>query len=204
MLYMNITSTSGNVQRIITHVMASGVWYEQSRVWVNPGANLLLVADNLYGSTNIIRCFFELEPAFTGTSAAGFFTVYGFAMPVGADAGLPMTEYKRKIEIVGDSISAGYGAMGVGGGCPVMSWSSSNYATYDRMICDWFQANCSIVAWSGKGMYENCCDSGETMPSYYLQTRGGNAFVFDWDFGRFVRPSVTITLTCPCSWRKAT
>ena len=31
-------------------------------------------------------------------------------------------------------------------------------------------------------MYENCCDNGERMPSYYLQTLGGGSFTSDWAF----------------------
>jgi len=31
-------------------------------------------------------------------------------------------------------------------------------------------------------MYQNCCDSGEKMPSYYLQTLAGNAYSTDWSF----------------------
>lgn len=48
----------------------------------------------------------------------------------------------------------------------------------------------TVVAWSGKGMYENCCDSGETMPSYYLDTLGSGAYAGDWDFARFTPDAV--------------
>ena len=95
---------------------------------------------------------------------------------------------------MGDSISAGYGALAAAGGCLGDALDSSNLASWDQRVCEGFAANCSIVAWSGKGMYENCCDSGETMPSYYLQTRGGNAYATDWDFGRFVPDAIIINL----------
>jgi hypothetical protein len=31
-------------------------------------------------------------------------------------------------------------------------------------------------------VYQNCCDNGERMPSYYLQTLGGGSFTTDWAF----------------------
>jgi hypothetical protein len=194
-VYLNVTSTAGNVQRVTTDVRAGGQWYQSSRVWVNQGSNLLEVAmAEANTDDNVIRCFFELEPAFTDTNADGYFTVYGFQLPSGAAVGTPMAQLSRNIEIIGDSISAGYGSMGNGGGCPVNSWTSSNYYAYDQFICRQFNANCTVVAWSGKGMYQNCCDNGETMPSYYLQTRGGNAYVSDWDFSRFVPDALIINL----------
>lgn len=116
-VYMNCTSTSGGLNRVITHVQADGEWYEQSRQWVVPGANMLLVAANLY-QLNKIRVFFELEPAFSGTGAPdAFFSVHGFVLDAGdAVATAPLT---RRIEVVGDSISAGYGSMGIQNRCPV-------------------------------------------------------------------------------------
>lgn len=75
-----------------------------------------------------------------------------------------------------------------------MMWTSGNLGDYSQQICDAFAANCTFIAWSGKGMYENCCDNGETMPSYYLQTRGGSAYATDWDFSRFVPDALVINL----------
>lgn len=43
-------------------------------------------------------------------------------------------------------------------------------------------------------MYQNCCDNGETMPSYYLQTLAGNAYSTDWDFSRYVPDMMIINL----------
>jgi hypothetical protein len=42
--------------------------------------------------------------------------------------------------------------------------------------------------------YVNCCDNGETMPSYYLQTRGGEAYQQTWDFSRFQPDAIIINL----------
>lgn len=57
----------------------------------------------------------------------------------------------------------------------------------------------TVIAWSGKGMYENCCDSGETMPSYYLDTLGSGAYAGDWDFARFTPDAMVRCLVRLCA-----
>ena len=53
-------------------------------------------------------------------------------------------------------------------------------------IAEHFDADIVPIAWSGKGMYQNCCDDGERMPAYWLQTLGGGEFTTDWDHSRYV------------------
>ena len=65
------------------------------------------------------------------------------------------------------------------------SWRSS----YSRYIGDALGAATQAIAWSGKGVYKNCCDDGETMPQYFLQTFGAGNFTADWDFSRDTEPS---------------
>ena len=61
---------TGGLNRVLTHVYAAGVAYEQTRAWVVPGDSLINVASNIYGNTSL-RVFFELEPSFTGAAAGG-------------------------------------------------------------------------------------------------------------------------------------
>jgi lysophospholipase L1-like esterase len=189
---LNVTSqATGGLNRALTHVFVAGAAYEMTRAWITPGNSIINVVSNVYGNSSV-RVFFELEPSFNGAAADAGYVVHGFVL----DAGDAVQQQHRahKLEIVGDSISAGYGASGVGGGCPVMDYTSGNFATYNRLLCDAFDAECSVVAWSGKGMMVNCCDLGETMPSYYLQTRGGEDYSSSWDFTRFVPDAIIINL----------
>lgn len=43
-------------------------------------------------------------------------------------------------------------------------------------------------------MFKNCCDDGETMPSYYLQTLASKAYISDWDFSLFKPDMLLINL----------
>merc|ERR1711920_1160153 len=39
--------------------------------------------------------------------------------------------------------------------------------TYGALLCEHFEANCSTLAISGKGIYQNCCDADVTMSELY-------------------------------------
>jgi len=203
--YVNIQGGS----YVKVHIKASGSasgrfviqvnGWEQSQVWVG-GSNgassegVYLVADGLSGHSQI-RVISVLEPSFAVVNSNSVFTFSGFSTD-----GAPATAgpaRARRLELVGDSISAGFGSRGYSGapaGCPVNQYTSGNYYTYNWFIAEHFQADLVPIAWSGKGMYQNCCDNGETMPSYYLQTLGGAAYISDWDFSRYVPHAIIINL----------
>lgn len=155
--------------------------------------NTYMVANQLWAQQSI-RLIHVLEPSFTAGGRGNNFTFVGFWTN---GVATPPTPRTRNIELVGDSISAGYGSRGYANppyGCPVAGMTSGNYYTYNWALAESFSANLVPIAWSGKGMYENCCDNGETMPSYYLQTLGWNAYVSDWDFSRYVPDMMIINL----------
>ena len=83
---------------------------------------------------------------------------------------------------------------------PVDDNTSGNYYSYNWKLAEALMANIIPIAWSGKGMYQNCCDNGETMPSYYLQTLAGRAYSTDWDFSRYVPDMMIINLVRPPSF----
>ena len=106
-----------------------------------------------------------LEPSFGGAGPDAFLTFVGFLTDgTAAPASAPRA---RRIELIGDSISAGYGSRGSAAlaknfGCPVNDNTSGNYWTYNWAIAEHFLADIIPIAWSGKGMYVNCCDNGES------------------------------------------
>jgi hypothetical protein len=125
--------------------------------------------------TYIIRVFNDLEPQFHGLVGQGYgqglTTFVGFL--IDGELMTPAPRPTRRLEWVGDSLTAGFGSMGTSGPsipCPANQYTTSNYFSYSRIIGDHFNADSSIIAYSGKGMYENCCDNGETMPGYFKQT----------------------------------
>jgi hypothetical protein len=120
-----IMNTSGPTTRITasTYLAQNNVWFDHSTFWVSPrtGSNTYWALDNLDGTQNYTARFYNsLEPSFSGSNENDYFTFVGIQTD---GMILPPTPFTRKIEIVGDSISAGYGAMG-GGPCPVTDCES--------------------------------------------------------------------------------
>jgi len=172
-------------------------WFTTS-IWVNtnnPGPYPIAPPLGGGGTNWNIRVFNNLEPAFCNESPEQYLHFVGFITD--GQAATPSPPRSRRIEIVGDSITAGFGARGFSNPpfpCQVNMITSGNYYTYNHFICENFTADCTTLAWSGKGMYENCCDNGETMPAYYLQTLGGESYSRDWDFTRWAPNAMIINL----------
>jgi lysophospholipase L1-like esterase len=92
----------------------------------------------------------------------------------------------RIVEIVGDSISAGYGDLGSeqhpnygpdpDGGCPFTTATESAYATYGAITARTLGADPSIVAMSGWGMVrDNQNNASNVVPAVYADALGPHA-----------------------------
>lgn len=189
---LDVAAVGGFTARLI--IETNG--WQTASLWVdaaNPGPYYVLLPND--GPTWTVRAFNNLEPAFGGPGPNSYLRFRGIYTDGTPKAAGPSRS--RRIEFVGDSISAGYGSRGYVGapdGCKVDVVTSGNYYTYNHQICENFTADCTIIAWSGKGMYENCCDHGERMPSYYLQTLAGESYSTDWDFSRWAPDALIINL----------
>ena len=80
----------------------------------------------------------------------------------GMTYGAPPKPPSRRIEFLGDSITAGFCNLGESPGDSVMD--ESYVASWAHLTCDSLQAQCHTAAWSGFGMAENCC-GGDTLAS---------------------------------------
>lgn len=100
----------------------------------------------------------------------------------------------RRIEIIGDSITCGYGNEGTPG-CTGTK-PENNYLAYGSVAARALGADLHTVAWSGIGMYRNYDQSGpsaDAMPARYdsaLPTVTGSS----WDFARYSPQAVVINL----------
>ncbi len=133
-------------------------------------------------------------------SQMGAATFSGF-VPSGNGTLLPAPlERARKIEFIGDSITAGYGADGNVAnysGCPSFTIGTENAdSTFASMTAANFGAEYFAIAWSGKGIYQNddCYgDPNYTLPVLYPSTAPlvtGST----WDFQSWVPQAVVINL----------
>jgi lysophospholipase L1-like esterase len=82
----------------------------------------------------------------------------------------PPPAASRKIEIVGDSITCGYGDEGALP-CSFSADTENNYLAYGSILARSLGAELSTVAWSGKGVYYNYNGNRiEPMPTLYDRT----------------------------------
>jgi len=182
---------SGGAKDTDGFVLGDGLWADGATAAAD-GTTTLYVAGLDHGTTYTIRVFHDLEPLFHGAVAygPGNATLLGFATD-GAFAAAPALP--RRLEWVGDSLTAGFGSRGAAPPCGATQITSSNFHSYSRLACDALGAACSVIAWSGKGMYENCCDTdGETLPGYFRQTLGNEAFSQTWNFSAFIPDALVI------------
>jgi GDSL-like Lipase/Acylhydrolase family len=105
----------------------------------------------------------------------------------------PPAKRSKKMAFIGDSITAGYGAVGTDP-CSAGLDTNDHASAYGHLLCTMFDAECvETIAWSGKGMVANCCGiEGELMPAEYHHTFGGNEGSNDWDFQSSEQPDVVI------------
>jgi len=102
----------------------------------------------------------------------------------------------RRIEIYGDSITAGYGIDGVGPDCPWSADTENHYLTYGAITARDLAADLHTVAWSGIGMYRNYDVSGassDAMPFVYARTLASQSGSV-WDFASWQPDAVVINL----------
>jgi lysophospholipase L1-like esterase len=105
----------------------------------------------------------------------------GFTVEGGAIVPSP-SPWTHRLEFVGDSITAGYGAEGVGPSCSFSLDTESAYASYASVAARALDAEAHLIAYSGKGVYQNYGgDTTEPMPALYERTLGSDAASV-WDF----------------------
>jgi lysophospholipase L1-like esterase len=105
----------------------------------------------------------------------------------------------RRIEIVGDSISAGYGIEGTPT-CSGSQTNENNYLAYGSVAARALGADLYTIAWSGIGMWRNYNEAGpsaDAMPARYDRTIGADAAstANTWDFSKYQPHIVVINLS---------
>jgi hypothetical protein len=100
----------------------------------------------------------------------------------------------RRLEVIGDSISAGYGNEGTSEACGFSASTENHYLTYESIAARSVGADLITLAWSGIGMYRNGDGTtADTMPSRYLLTMPASSTTA-WNFASYVPQAVVINL----------
>jgi lysophospholipase L1-like esterase len=158
---------------------------------ISPGRTDYPIASNLSPGPHELSVFRRTEANYHGSGDTTFLGLLldpaGALLPPSAPAG-------RRIEIVGDSTTCGYGDEGTSASCP-FSLATENYdVTYGAVAARSLGADLITIAWSGKGMYRNFAgDTTETMPILYGRTLPDQA-ASTWDYSSWIPDAVVINL----------
>ncbi|MDQ3813499.1 MAG: GDSL-type esterase/lipase family protein, partial [Armatimonadota bacterium] len=145
------------------------------------GTHLYSVATDLAAGEHTVRLVKATE-AFCGASQ-----FLGFQMSEGGKL-LPPPAPARRLEVIGDSISAGYGNEAASKEEHFTPKTENAYFTYGAMAARQLDADYMCIAWSGKKMWPN-----NTIPELYDRTLPLDAGS-KWDFSQWIPDVVLINL----------
>ncbi len=101
---------------------------------------------------------------------------------------------RRRIEVLGDSITCGYGDEGPDQYCNFSADTENHYLTYEAIAAREVGAELSTIAWSGKGVvYNYGTDTNQPLPEIHrraLPTQASSV----WDFSTWQPDAVLINL----------
>jgi len=144
-------------------------------------AQKVVLGSGLSAGDHVVELYRDTEGMYGDTIFSGF--VDGTLMPPPAASG-------RLIEVVGDSISAGYGNLGnevhppYDNTCSFTLDTEAATQAYDWMIGQTLDAEVSIIARSGWGMYrDQSNNTANVLSSVYADTVGTQNTP-TWDFAR--------------------
>ncbi|MBX3268798.1 MAG: endo-1,4-beta-glucanase [Sandaracinaceae bacterium] len=148
--------TMNDAARFFTVVVDSEV---QPTLAVSGGTRTYTLASGLPDAEHTVELYRRTE-GFFGATVVESIEVDGELGAVPAPA--------RAIEIIGDSISAGYGVDGADQHCSFSAETENHYLAYGAVAARAVGAELSTVAWSGKGIVHNYGDDRvEPMPTLY-------------------------------------
>jgi lysophospholipase L1-like esterase len=122
------------------------------------------IVDNLEAGEHQVELYRRTEALFGVTTLISIEVIDGELLA-------PKDSPRRHIEVVGDSITCGYGDEGSDATCRFSAETENHYLTYGARLARHFGATLSTVAWSGRGVVKNYDgESADLMPVLYKRT----------------------------------
>ncbi len=168
-------------------VLLDGVARSQ-KLRTKPGSHAYLLAGGLRQGTHEVVLHRLTEASLGETKFLGF--RFGKGGRLLGRSKVPA----RRIEVIGDSISAGYGNEGDDKTCHFSPDTENHYLTYGAMTARAFDAQLVTTAWSGKGVFSNRGSVDPlVMPALWKRTLPERDDSL-WDFKRYQPDVVVINL----------
>jgi len=154
------------------------------------GSRTYDLAKNLSAGEHTVTLWRRTEPL-NGLVEVGPITFDGTLLP-------PPTAATKHLEVIGDSISVGFGTECKTAGEAFSFATENNYITYEALTARRFAAELYTEAWSGIGMYSDLngtskINAANEMPARYQYTCPSDTTI-KWDFSRYTPDAVVILL----------
>jgi lysophospholipase L1-like esterase len=154
------------------------------------GSGTTPIAQGLAAGTHVVELYRRTEASLGEAQFLGFDFGTGKVLS-------PPAAKARRIELVGDSISCGYGNEGADMSCPFSADTENHYLSYGALAARSVDAELVTVAWSGKGVVCNYGDDAtscvDPFPTFYdrsLPARSDSS----WDFSSWQPDAVIVNL----------
>jgi hypothetical protein len=148
-LYATLTDTPAPGEPYDTDWLSVVVDGKERRLELREGRHEYELARWLGAGRHELRLRKRTEPE------VGTITLHGFRLGDGGKLLAPRERPQHHIEVVGDSISTGYGNEGRHRDCPFSARTQDATRTYATIAARELGADVSVVAWSGKGLVHN-------------------------------------------------
>jgi lysophospholipase L1-like esterase len=147
----------------------------------------VLITSGLADGEHTVELYRRVEAHGGVTTFRGFDFGGGTLLP-------PPVAPNRRVEVIGDSITCGYGNEGTNP-CSFTYETENHYMTYEAIAARAVGAELHTEAWSGKGVVCNYGDDpcADPFPEYYDRTLPNDAASV-WDFTRWQADVVVVNL----------
>lgn len=170
---------------------------EPTVVEVSPDVEIYPLARGLPDAEHTVEIFKRIESGPSGTPGSGRADFLGFRIRQGKQL-LPVAAKPRRVELIGDSITCGYGngiATDDPDSFPYTTRNSNAYTAYGAIVARNLNAEYLAVAYSGRGVNRNYDDYvGATIPEMYLTTLPDDPSGAEWEINRYTPDLVVINL----------
>jgi lysophospholipase L1-like esterase len=137
---------------------------EHSVIQTAWGEETFALASGLAPGEHEVEVFRRSEAHANAVSFLGFVVEGGALVP-------SAWPWSHRLEFIGDSITAGYGVLGLDQNCSFSYDTESAYLSWASVAARDLGAAAHLIAWSGKGVYQNYGgDTEELMPVLYERT----------------------------------
>lgn len=114
-----------------------------------PGRSVVPLVDGLDDGEHVVRVVRLTEPMVGATTLHGLVVAEGHALLE------PPPPKQRRIEVLGDSLTAGYGNLGSDAQCPFSADTEDALQAWAGLAARDLDADAVVLAWSGKGVVRN-------------------------------------------------